>query len=160
MHYKQFKIRNRKIREKIHLLIKRSGLTIPKNTKLEISYHYGIKNFRKNGLSMITILNKSYCKKYLFLTPNQSHPTQFHKIKEESFFIILGKIELTLDGKKKILKKGDLVTIKRKQKHSFKDLSGQGSVIEELSTKSHKSDSYYLDNLINKNKKKKFYFTI
>ena len=149
-----------KIREKIHLLIKRSGLTIPKNTKLEISYHYGIKNFKKNGLSMITVLNKNYCKKYLFLTPNQSHPTQFHKIKEESFFIILGKIELTLDGKKKILKKGDLVTIKRKQKHSFKDISGHGSVIEELSTKSHKSDSYYLDNLINKNKKRKSFISL
>ena len=72
---------------------------------------------------MITILNKTIVKSICF-DPNQSHPTQFHKIKEESF-IILGKIELTLDGKKKILKKGDLVTIKRKQKHSFKDLSGQ-----------------------------------
>ena len=60
---------------------------------------------------------------------------------------------------RKILK-GDLVTIKRKQKHSFKDLSGQGSVIEELSTKSHKSDSYYLDNLINKNKKRKSFISL
>ena len=149
-----------KIRDKIHLLIKKSGIIIPKNIKLEISYHYGIENFEKKGLSMITILNNNYCKKYLFLTANQSHPTQFHKIKQESFFIILGKIELKIDGKKKILKKGDLFTIKQKQKHSFKDISGSGSVIEELSTKSLKSDSYYVDDLINRNKKRKSFISL
>ena len=58
-----------------------------------------------------------------------------------------------LDKKKYYLKAGDLKTIKKKQVHIFS--TKKGAIIEELSTTSIKSDSYYLDRKIIENKKRK-----
>ena len=102
---------------------------------------------------MINIINQSYCKKLIIVLPGQKHPAQFHKVKEESFFILHGTINLTLDKKTFILKPGDLKTIKKKEVHEFS--SKYGAVIEELSTKHVKSDSYYLDKKIDNNKNRK-----
>ena len=112
-----------------------------------------MKNFDKYGLSMITYVNREYCKKMLILLPGQSHPTQYHKIKEETFNLIYGEVELKLDSVKKKYKSGDIVTIKPFTRHSF--FSSKGCIIEELSTKHLKSDSYYLDSKIVKNKDRK-----
>ena len=102
---------------------------------------------------MINIINHSYCKKLIIMLPGQKHPEQFHKKKEESFFILFGSIDLILDKKKFTLKAGDLKTIKRNQVHFFS--TKKGAIIEELSTTSIKSDSYYLDNKIIENKNRK-----
>ena len=104
---------------------------------------------------MITILNSKYCKKLLFIFNKQSHPAQYHKRKQETFFVLHGKVKLKIKRNKKsitrILKSGDLVTILPKDIHSFSGISKDGCVIEELSTKSMKNDSYYIDKKINKN---------
>ena len=65
---------------KISSFIKNTNST-SKNTKLEISHHYGLDKFFKYGLSMFTIVNREYCKKILVCLPSQIHPTQYHKIK-------------------------------------------------------------------------------
>ena len=54
---------------------------------------------------MITVVNQDYCKKLLFMFKNQKHPAQYHKIKQETFLIIFGKIKLTLKEKEKFLAK-------------------------------------------------------
>ncbi len=147
------------IRNKIRNIVAKSNLVIPNLSKIEISHHYGLKNFYKYGLCMITIINQIYCKKYLFLLNNQKHPAQFHKIKQETFRLVYGKIELNLKIKnkrlKKILKPGDIYTIRRGEVHDFKGISSKGSVIEELSTKSMPEDSYYIDQKVTKNKDRK-----
>ena len=148
------------IRDRIQLLINRSRIVIPKKIKLEVSYHYGLENFKKTGLCMLTLYNLDYCKKILLLLPYQSHPTQFHKIKKETFFVFFGKIEIIINGKKNILNQGEMITILPKQTHFFRDISGSGSVIEELSTQSFKEDSYYLDKSIAKNKDRKSFISI
>ena len=61
---------------------------------------------------MIDVINHSYCKKLIIMLPGQKHPAQFHKTKEESFFILYGKVNLLLGKKKYYLKTGDLKTIK------------------------------------------------
>ena len=154
------RIKIEKIRDKIQSLLNRSFAIIPKKMKLEISYHYGLENFEKIGMCMLTLYNLDYCKKILLLLPYQSHPTQFHKIKKETFFIIFGKIEIIINGKKNILKQGEMITILPKQTHFFRDISGSGSVIEELSTQSYKEDSYYLDKSIEKNKNRKSFISL
>tara|TARA_B100000787_G_scaffold50954_1_gene36793 strand:- start:6951 stop:8441 length:1491 start_codon:yes stop_codon:yes gene_type:complete len=154
------RIKIEKIRDQIQLLINRSLIIVPKKMKLEISYHYGLENFKKTGMCMLTLYNSDYCKKILFLLPYQSHPAQFHNIKKETFFVIFGKIEILINGKKKILKKGEMTTILPKQTHSFRDISGSGAVIEELSTQSYKEDSYYHDKSIEKNKKRKSFISL
>ena len=163
--YKDIKILDHRsqiemIKNKIIDLIKSSKVIIPKNVKLEISHHYGLKYFNKFGLSMITIINDKYCKKLLFLINKQSHPTQYHKKKHESFFVLYGKIKVQINSKVFILRPGQLINIPSGAKHFFKDISKNGSVIEELSTTSTKNDSFYIDKKINKNIKRKSFVSI
>ena len=139
--------------KKVNLVIKKNLIFIPDNTPIEISFHYGIENFDKFGLVMFTIINRSYCKKILIIQKNQMHPKQYHKKKEETFNILSGSLCLNLNNKDYILKKGDVITIKKNQVHSF--FSRTGCVIEELSNKHINSDSIYLDKAINKNKNRK-----
>lgn len=141
------------IKNKIINFIKKSGIEISKNVELEISHHYGIASFYKFGLSMFTLINRDYCKKILVLLPGQTHPTQFHKIKEETFNVLSGKLVLKIDGKLHNLKKGDIITIKPLQKHQFS--SKEGCVIEELSTTHKRNDSFYTDIKIQNNKNRK-----
>ena len=143
----------KKIRDEVKTLLDMTNVILPRNVRLEVSHHYGIEKFYKYGITMINIINHSYCKKIIIVLPGQKHPAQFHKVKEESFFILYGKINLTLDKKKFILKSGDLKTIKKKEVHEFS--SKYGAVIEELSTEHVKSDSYYLDKKIDNNKNRK-----
>ena len=143
----------KKIRDEVKTLLDMTNVTLPKNARLEVSHHYGIQNFYKYGITMINIINHSYCKKLIIMLPGQKHPAQFHKVKEESFFILHGTISLTLDKKKFILKSGDLKTIKKNEVHEFS--SKHGAVIEELSTEHIKSDSFYLDKKIDNNKNRK-----
>ena len=143
----------KKIREKIRSLLSAAQIILPRNPKLEMSHHYGLQNFHKYGATMINVINHSYCKKLIIMLPGQKHPAQFHKKKEESFFILRGSINLVLDKKKYYLKTGDLKTVKKRQVHFFS--TKKGAIIEELSTTSTKSDSYYLDKKIVENKKRK-----
>lgn len=55
----------------------------------------------------------------------------------------------------KILTAGDIVTIKPRVVHKFVAISQNGAIIEELSTTSSKTDSYYMDKRIHKNKNRK-----
>ena len=152
------------IRDKIINLISKSKIIIPKKQRLEISHHKGIENFYKIGMCMITVHNSNYCKKLLFLFKNQEHPAQYHKIKQETFFILHGKIKILIKQKNKkiskILNVGDIFTIYPQDIHSFTCLSKDGCVIEELSSKSMKEDSYYVDKLIMKNKNRKSYILL
>ena len=102
---------------------------------------------------MFTLINRDYCKKILVLLPGQTHPRQFHKIKEETFNVLNGKLVLNIDGKLFSLKKGDIITIKPLQKHKF--FTKEGCVIEELSTTHKKNDSFYTDKKIQNNKNRK-----
>ena len=143
----------RKIRDEVKALLEMTNVILPRNVRLEVSHHYGIEKFYHYGITMINIINHSYCKKLIIVLPGQKHPAQFHKVKEESFFILHGSINLTLDKKKYIMKPGDLKTIKKKMVHEF--YSKNGAVIEELSTEHVKSDSFYLDKKIDNNKYRK-----
>ena len=152
------------IRDKIEQLIKTSNVVLRKDAKLEISHHYGIENFYKFGLTMTTIHNSEYCKKLLFLLKKQIHPEQYHKKKQETFFMLFGKIRLQLKDKKIkktiYLSEGDLFTIKPGVIHKFNCLSKQGAVIEELSTTHAKADSFYVDDNITKNKFRKTFISL
>ena len=156
---KSEKKRVEEIRDKINQIIKISKVIVAKNTKLEISHHYGLENFYKYGLTMTTIHNSKYCKKLLFLLHKQIHPEQYHKKKQETFFVLYGKIKLELTENKikkiKYLSEGDLCTIKAGVIHKFNCVSKLGSVIEELSTTHAKADSFYVDKKISENKFRK-----
>lgn len=156
---KDLRIKISQIRDKVRNLAYMANIVVPNGLKIEISHHYGLRNFYKFGLSMITVINQSYCKKYLFLFKNQKHPPQYHKIKQETFLVLYGKLLLKTKFKEKVSNKimspGEVITISKGMVHEFKGLSSEGVVIEEISSKSIKTDSYYLDKEIIKNHDRK-----
>ncbi len=138
---------------KIKLLLVNANLVIPKHLPLEISHHYGLNRFHEFGTSIIEIINREYCKKYLFIFPSQLHPEHYHKVKEETFICLFGEIELIVNNNLTILKAGELRTILPGEKHSFS--SKFGAIIEEVSTKHLTDDSYYSDPKIQDNAERK-----
>ena len=139
--------------DKIVTILRNSGVVVPNQSELEISHHYGLDRFFEVGLGLVTVVNESYCKKLLISLPGQFHPAQFHKKKSETFHVLWGDLNLTLDGESRVLGVGDVVTIPPGVVHEFS--SSKGVVIEEISTTHFGSDSFYLDESINANKNRK-----
>jgi sialic acid synthase SpsE/D-lyxose ketol-isomerase len=139
--------------QEVKKLLKESGITFPGRAELEISHHYGIDRFRETGLTMLTVVNRAYCKKLLIVLAGQNHPEQYHKQKEETFHVLYGDIHLELDGKPRICKPGDVVTIDPGVRHFF--CSTNGAVIEEISSTHFKDDSFYTDPAIGANRNRK-----
>ena len=114
----------------------------------ELSHHYGMKHFRQFGAVIISIVNREYCKKLIAVLPGQQHPDHMHKVKEETFQLLYGDLEVVVDGEEREMKPGDIQTVLREQMHSFS--SRTGAVFEEISTTHVKNDSYYEDPVIAK----------
>ncbi|MDD5599008.1 MAG: N-acetylneuraminate synthase family protein [Victivallaceae bacterium] len=138
-------------------LLKASGIYLPDKLELEISHHYGIDNFSRHGCCIISCVNREYCKKIILLLPGQENPCHTHKIKEETFHILYGSMNINIDGEDKEYSAGDIVTVERNKKHSFS--SKTGAVMEEISTTHYKNDSYYEDETIVETADRKTYMT-
>lgn len=143
--------------QEIKNFLSKTDIVYPGQAELEISHHYGLDKFYKVGITMITVVNREYCKKLIIVLPNQSHPEQYHLQKEETFVILHGEVELTLNGVTQTFKKGDVITIEREIRHSF--TTKTGCVIEEVSSTHYVNDSYYTDENIAKNKERKTFVT-
>ena len=145
------------IAQRVKNLIAESQITIPGGVDLEISHHYGIDKFDEFGLTMITVVNRSYCKKILVSLPHQKHPEQYHNQKEETFHVLHGELHLTLNGKTEIHHPGDVIVVEPTVRHQF--VSPTGCVIEEISSTHFKNDSFYTDESINQNPHRKTLLT-
>lgn len=142
---------------KLKMILSASKVIIPNGATLELSHHYGIEKFEEIGLGLITVVNQTYCKKILISLPNQLHPEQFHRTKSETFHILYGKVDVTLNGETSHHQPGSVIQIDSGVRHSFK--SSTGCVIEELSSSHSPSDSFYTDDSINSNKNRKTFLT-
>jgi len=128
-------------------LLAHAGVTLQPQFETEFSHHYGIEKFREWGATIITIINRSYAKKILVMLPGQQHPNHYHKLKEETFLVVLGDLTVQLDGKKRTLGPGETLLVPPGVFHSFS--SEEGCVFEEISTTAIKGDSVYQDERIN-----------
>lgn len=146
-----------RIAQQVKVLIKESGIAVPGSVDLEISHHYGLDRFNEVGLTMMTVVNRGYCKKILVSLPGQQHPEQFHKQKEETFHILYGEVDLMLDGQLRTYRRGDVVNVEPGVRHAFTTKSG--AVIEEISSTHFKDDSFYTDPVIQANKNRKTLLT-
>ncbi len=143
--------------QRVNVFLKKSGAIVPGSADLEISHHYGLNKFDEVGLTMLTVVNRGYCKKLLVTLPGQSHPEQYHNQKEESFHVLYGEILLELNGEPRVCRPGDVITVEPGVRHAFR--SDVGAVIEEISSTHFKDDSFYTDPAITANKQRKTLLT-
>ena len=151
--------------QNVKSFLDRSQVVYPPRAELEISHHYGIEEFDSTGITMITVVNRDYCKKLIIILPGQSHPEQYHLKKEETFVVLHGELNLHLSGaglgdhrnsavrQEHNLSTGDVITIEPETKHSFTTVAG--CILEEISSTHYVDDSYYTDPNISKNKARK-----
>jgi len=116
----------------------------------EFSHHEGVENFRRTGTTMITCVNREYCKKILVQLPGQAHPSHFHRLKEETFRVLAGDLTLRVGEQVRTLGPGDQCLVMPGVWHDFR--SENGCVFEEISTTHHGNDSVYLENAISEQK--------
>lgn len=84
------------------------------------------------------IVNREYAGKKMVLYKNHRCSLHFHKIKDETFYIIKGSVLLEINDKVKVLKPGDSILIKPNDKHRFTGL--EESEIIEFSTHHYDGD--------------------
>lgn len=138
-------------------LLKAAHVVIPGKSELEISHHFGLERFDDFGLTMLTVVNREYCKKLLVLLPGQTHPEQYHLKKEETFVVVHGELTLWLDGEERLAHAGDVITVNRGVRHRF--YTRVGAVFEEISSTHEPNDSYYTDPAIARNTQRKTWLT-
>lgn len=139
--------------QSVRKMLRESGIVFPGCSDLEISHHYGIDRFWEAGLTMLTVVNRAYCKKLLMLMPGQNHPEQYHRLKEETFHVLYGTVRLELDGIPQTFKPGDVVTVNPGVRHAFS--SAEGTIIEEISSTHYQNDSFYTDPTVGENRNRK-----
>lgn len=118
-------------------------IKLGKEFNVELSHHYGIAKLRQTGCLIINIINREYCKKLIVVLPGQKHPLHRHKIKEETFQVLYGNVNISLNGNMYKLEPGDQMLVERGAWHGF--ASENGCIFEEVSTTHIIGDSYYED---------------
>jgi len=115
---------------------------------VEYSHHYGLERFREVGAVIIDCVNREYCKKLIAQLPGQSHPAHYHARKEETFQVLHGVLEATVDDRVRRLLPGDTLLVMPGVWHSF--ATDEGVIFEEISTTHYNDDSFYKDPEINR----------
>jgi len=87
--------------------------------------------------------NELYCGKLLYLNKDYQCSLHYHKNKDETFYVLTGKIQLEMNGTKKILYPGQSERILPYMKHRFTGMVD--SVIIEFSTHHEEDDSYRIE---------------
>ncbi len=146
-----------KILDGVKSMLKRANVVVNQRLEMEISHHYGLEKFHEFGATIINFINREYCKKIIIILSGQTHPEQFHKMKEETFHVLYGEVNMVLNGVSSKFCAGDIVTIEKGVKHQFSSL--KGAVIEEISSTHYKDDSYYTDETISNHKNRKTILT-
>ncbi len=143
----------RDIIEQTRDLLRLANVSLPAQSRVELSHHYGLEKFFEYGAVLATLVNREYCKKVIAVFPGQTNPEHLHKIKEETFICVYGDLSVNLGGEIHLLKEGDILTVPTGVPHGF--TSASGAVFEEISSTHQGSDSYYTDKSINSNEHRK-----
>lgn len=100
-----------------------------------------VKEVQKVWGSEIWMANTDlYCGKLLELKKGKRCSFHYHKKKDETFYLLSGKVLIELEDFESLMIVGDCVRIKPRIKHRFSGL--EDSVIIETSTHHDESDSY------------------
>lgn len=132
----------------VKALLNYAGVRLEPQFTTEFSHHYGVERFREWGATLINVINRNYAKKVLVMLPGQRHPNHFHKLKEETFLVVDGFLDVDLQGNIRRIGPGETLLVPPGVFHSFS--SESGCVFEEISTTAFRGDSVYQDESINR----------
>ena len=130
----------------VRAMFNKARVSFGKNSKIEISHHYGLERFREFGAVIVDCINREYCKKLIVVLPRQKHPYHYHKRKEETFQLLHGDLQVEIAGEQHLLRPGDTLLVKPGSWHKFDSL--HGAIFEEISTTHYNDDSFYEDQRI------------
>jgi mannose-6-phosphate isomerase-like protein (cupin superfamily) len=88
--------------------------------------------------------NEKYCGKILYINAGHRCSYHYHKIKDEVFFVLLGKVKMEVDNDTFYMMPGDAVHIPTGTLHRFTGITI--ARIIEVSTQHFEDDSYRLIN--------------
>jgi quercetin dioxygenase-like cupin family protein len=89
------------------------------------------------------IVNREYCGKLLVLRKGYRCSLHFHKIKDEVFYVVKGRVLLELGGQESVMVPGDHAHVATGAIHRFSGL--EDSEIIEFSTHHEDSDSHRVE---------------
>ena len=130
--------------------IARWGLVMPKCRPIPL--HFGLNDFERIGEVEYWIVNdlvNHYCGKFLFLFENQRCPRHHHMMKDETFFIVRGAVEMEAGRKRFRMQPGATFKMKPKVDHTFRAIGGPALVLE-VSLPSVPHDNIFEDHRIGK----------
>ena len=129
-------------------MLSEAHLVLADDDQIELSHHLGIEKFRHTGALIVNVVNRTYCKKLILVLPGQRHPNHRHLLKEETFQLIWGQLDVKINGADLEMRRGQKLLIERGTWHSFS--SHNGAIFEEVSTTHIIGDSYYEDESISR----------
>jgi len=127
-------------------MLSEAHLVLADDDEIELSHHLGIEKFRQTGALIVNVVNRTYCKKLILVLPGQRHPNHRHLLKEETFQLIWGDLQVKVNGSVIDMRRGQKVLVERGTWHSFSSVNG--AIFEEVSTTHVVGDSYYEDESI------------
>ena len=122
--------------------VDRWGIALPAVEPLVLDF--GLGDFERVGLIEFWIANEAaagYCGKYLFVFANQTCPKHRHRIKQETFFVVAGRVAVEYRGVRHLLARGGVLPIDAGIDHSFTGL--EASLLLELSMPCAIADNYF-----------------
>src|SRR3989344_3197840 len=125
------------------LVVLKPGVTTVSREELEKSFSNNIKIVPKEwGEEHWIVNNEKYCGKKMLIKGDYYCSYHKHKIKEETFYILDGELEVIHEGKHLKIGKGEILHINPNEYHSFRAL--KNTTFFEFSTKHLDEDNYRL----------------
>ncbi len=109
--------------ETFHRQMTEWGLEAPAAEPFALDF--GLGEFTRTGLVESWIANEveaGYCAKYLFVQAGQACPVHQHGGKHETFFIVKGRVRMTVEGEEREMGPGDTLAVSPGTKHGFRGL--------------------------------------
>lgn len=133
---------------RIHSTVAAWGLKLPDTPPDPL--HFGYDDFARIGETEFNINNnieQGYCGKFMFLFEGQTCPMHHHRVKHETFFVVKGRIQMALDGRRFVMSQGDILVVAQHARHEFSAL--EDSLVLESSKPDLPDDSIFDDPSIN-----------
>jgi mannose-6-phosphate isomerase-like protein (cupin superfamily) len=133
--------------ERFHRQIEVWGVAMPPVTPLVLDF--GLDVFERVGLIEYWIANEAeagYCGKFLYVQDGQTCPAHSHKEKMETFYIVKGRVSMSLDGDVRVMEPGSVLPVPPGIVHSFTGLGA--ALLLEVSKPCRIEDNYFEDRRI------------